>query len=400
MVQQRSPVDGLTKAADRDVRNRAKPGAVGGAGASKNAKLAAPATRQAVGIQQAILAAFVAGITLLVAMTLVAIITASGTRRSTDPFAPRIAEFSPAPTPSATRRGSDAREVRDITIDGPNADELLASLRPLHEELAAIGTRTDAAAERKAALLRLRLFRRLCRVADRDVVLDTSLDDEALAAADVCRRLSLLTHEPSNPGLPIADFEKAYRGARSGNLASGIESLVRAVEGWMDDSDAANVATLGHRRWCLNPALRRVGFGRVDSWCAMWAHDCSGSGFAGGPAICFPPAGAVPIDMFRPHYAWSVTLDPGTFRRPRPEKAAVSLYERRSDASTDALLNLELLFVETSGYGIDNCIIFRPQGLSTAVGRRYRVLIEGIEDRTGAPVRIEYTTEFVNRLGD
>jgi hypothetical protein len=354
---------------------------------------------------QIALAAALGGMTLAAAMTFVAILAPGGQRRLAERPATRSPEA--VPTPHAERGAATAAAAvvdsgtaipptaRNIDLAGPSAAEIGASLRPLIDEIAALDDRKHGATERQAAAVRLRMYRRLCGLFD-DVTLDERLDEEALAAADICRRLGTLTHEPLNPGMPTAEFDKALRGARSGNLASGIDDLVRAVDGWIDDSDAANIAALGHRRWCLNPPLRRVGFGRVDNWCGMWAHDCSGCPCIDGPAVCFPPAGAVPIDMFRPHYAWSVTLDPNTFRKPRPNEVKVTVQDERAEGGSGPLLELDPLVVETHGYGIDNCIIFRPRGVSTAVGQRYRVVIEGIQDRTGAPVRLRYAIEFVS----
>lgn len=270
-------------------------------------------------------------------------------------------------------------------------EELLAGLGALDEAMRKLDP-DDPAAERRAALLRLRMYRFLCGLSESDLVGDDRLDEEALAAADICRRLGRLTHAPENPGLPADDHARARRGAAAGNLASGVGSLVRAVDGWMDDSDAANIDALGHRRWCLNPPLRRVGFGRTEGWCAMWAHDASGRDPLRLTAVCYPPPGAVPIDMFRPNHAWSVSLNPRLFRRPRPGEIRVTVRDSR-----DTVLELEKESVETSGYGIDNCIIFRPRDLATTVGRRYDVTVSGVRDHDDRVLNLSYALEFIVR---
>ncbi len=49
------------------------------------------------------------------------------------------------------------------------------------------------------------------------------------------------------------------------------------LTGWMDDSDANNLSTLGHRRWILNPAMSMTGFGCVTgnkgTYQAMYVYD-------------------------------------------------------------------------------------------------------------------------------
>jgi hypothetical protein len=298
---------------------------------------------------------------------------------------------------AAESAGHDADGATDAatlvrTLPPPHQpEELLAGLGSLDEAMRKLDP-GDPVAERQAALLRLRMYRFLCGLSESDLVLDDGLDEEAVAAADICRRLGRLTHAPENPGLPADDHAKARRGAAAGNLASGVGSLVRAVDGWMDDSDPANIDALGHRRWCLNPPLRLVGFGRTEGWCAMWAHDASGREPLRLTAVCYPPPGSVPIDMFRPNHAWSVSLNPRLFRRPRPGEIRVTVRDSR-----DAVVELEKELVETSGYGIDNCIIFRPRDLATTVGRRYGVTVSGVRDHDDRVQNLSYSLEFVVR---
>lgn len=275
-------------------------------------------------------------------------------------------------------------------------DELRSGLRSLADEAASIPA-DSRAAENSRALLRLREYRFLCGVPESGIVLDEGFDADAAAAAEACRRLGMLTHEPENPGMPAEEYERARRGAGSGNLASGISSLLKAVDCWMDDSDAANNGVLGHRRWCLNPPLQRVGFGRVERWCAMWAHDSSGTTEWRGRAICFPPPGPVPVDLFRPHYAWSVTLNPRFFQKPKPRDISVAVHPRKNNGEIGEPLVLEYCDVDTKGCGIDNCIIFLPRDVSTAVGRQYLVTIANATTHDKDSRSIRFVVEFVTR---
>jgi hypothetical protein len=281
----------------------------------------------------------------------------------------------------------EARFSRTLQPPRP-PEELRTGLASLRAKLESLGVR-DSATEREAALVKLRMYRYLCGLNHAELVLDERLNDEAVAAADICRQLGRLTHTPENPGMAPDDYARACRGASSGNLASGISNLVRAVDGWMDDSDAANIDVLGHRRWCLFPPLQRVGFGRTGGWCAMWAHDDSGTETCSLPAICYPPPGLVPIDLFRPNHAWSVSLNPRFYRRPRPGEIRLQV----RDSGGEALV-LEKETLETKGYGIDNCIIFRPRDLATTVGARYVVTISGVRDHDERAGNLSYEVEF------
>jgi hypothetical protein len=301
----------------------------------------------------------------------------------------------PPPTgPTVPFSSAGSRAARVVELVPPRD---LEALRRGLASLAAEQTGKPGAADREimTALVRLKMYRFLCGLPESDIVIDERLNTEALAAADICRRLGQLTHHPTNPGLSAEDYEAARRGAQSGNLAMGMTTLSAAVDAWMDDSDPPNIRAVGHRRWCLNPPLRKVGFGRVDRWSAMWAHDMSGPSRLPRSAVCYPPPGPVPIDLFRPHYAWSVSLDPRRFVKPRLETIRVAVCSRARAAEAGELLPLDPLVVDTSGFGIDNCIIFKPVGLSTAAGAGYVVVIEGLEDHDGHAITLRYITEFV-----
>jgi len=325
-------------------------------------------------------------------------LTETATPGPSGPAVDTVALTPDVPTPSSSR--TTDHQIQMVELEGCSEAKLRDALQPLAAELKTLvaATADDPAAERRAALVRLRMYRLLCGLVEDDLVLDERLNEEAAAAAEVCRRLGHLTHEPPNPGLPADLFAKACRGAERGNLAFGMRDLVAAVDGWMDDSDADNVAALGHRRWCLNPRLRHVGFGRSARYFAMWAHDSSGSGRIPQSAICFPPPGCVPIDMFRPHYAWSVSLDPRVFQKPTPGLIRVTIKRPEESAGSAATAELDFLHIDTRGYGLANCIIFRPSHASTAVGSVYEVTLEGLRDHDGRQVRVGFVTQFVDQM--
>lgn len=298
----------------------------------------------------------------------------------------------------ATETTRGASESDGSVIELPpirTLEELRSGLSSFARELASIPADSPAS-ENMRAMLRLREYRFLCGVPEEDIALDDGFNADAAAAAEACRRLGRLTHEPENPGMSADAYERARRGAGSGNLASGMNNLSKAVDCWMDDSDSANIAVLGHRRWCLNPPLQRVGFGRTDRWCAMWAHDHSGTAECRQRAICFPPPGHVPIEMFRPHYAWSVTLNPRFFQKPKPGDISVTVHPRQADGRVGESLPLSYCDVDTKGCGIDNCIIFMPSELSTAVGKQYLVTIANATTHDNEPRSIRFVVDFVD----
>jgi len=174
--------------------------------------------------------------------------------------------------------------------------ELRAGLQAIAAEDRKLST-TGIERERESALLRLRMYRFLCHLPQADLALDPQLNDDALAAADICRRLGKLSHAPENPGIPDAEFQQARVAAGKCNLSFGFSNLTKAIDLWMNDSDTHNLSRLGHRRWCLNPKLVKLGLDRSDDFCAMWAFDSSRTDEPEYEFVSFPPPGFVPVDF-------------------------------------------------------------------------------------------------------
>ena len=107
------------------------------------------------------------------------------------------------------------------------------------------------------------------------VVYAAEHDEEAAASALISAANDLLSHQP--PTDLRCWTEAGFRGSGAGNLgwASRFDqqpemafSSEHMVDLWWTDDGTASV---GHRRWMLNPFLTRIAFGRVDK--AMTANE-------------------------------------------------------------------------------------------------------------------------------
>jgi DNA-directed RNA polymerase subunit RPC12/RpoP len=273
-----------------------------------------------------------------------------------------------------------------------SADEIRSTLREILEE----PTPPGMTPERGAGLRRLRAYRYLCGVPYRSVNLDKHLNEMATAAADICRRLGYLDHHPMNPRLPVEVYQRAYRATTSSNLSMGRASLATAVDAWIDDSSESNLPMVGHRRWCLNPSMGNTGMGRVDQFSAMWNLDRATIPFEDYTFIGFPCPGLMPVDFCPERTPWSITVNPRDFRTPRGDRVKVRLYRVESDAIDRAHpMDLDFFNVDTDGYGVPNCIIFRPRSIEVEDGRRYWVEVDHLERAEGAPAHLEYLVEFI-----
>lgn len=246
--------------------------------------------------------------------------------------------------------------------------------------------------EREAAVRRLNAIRYVAGV-PHDVVLDEELNDFSQSGAKLLEKIGKLDHTPTNPGLPEDEFKKAYRGTSSANLGQGFGNLVQAVDGWMDDSDKGNIDAVGHRRWCINPAMKKTGFGKAGEFTVMHSFDSSRRPAPDFDYIAWPARGSMPVEFFRANYAWNVSLNPRKYQMP-DENVKPKVYELDKDGKkTGEPLKLNYSGVNVDGYGVPFCVIFRPEKLTLAPGKRYLVELEGVKMK-GKAAEVRYEVEF------
>jgi hypothetical protein len=112
--------------------------------------------------------------------------------------------------------------------------------------------------------------------------------------------------------------------------------------------------------------------------------------------VAHPPPGHVPVGYFQARDAWNLSLNPLDYRTPQADQVRVRLYEVRGDDIDRANpLALDYFAVENTGFGIPNCVIFRPARIEVAAGRRYWVEVDGLERRDGSPATVVYLVEFI-----
>ncbi|WP_158276742.1 CAP domain-containing protein [Paraconexibacter algicola] len=152
------------------------------------------------------------------------------------------------------------------------------------------GTESDAS--RAATLRTINTLRSFAGVPP--VTLSDEYNRKALAAALMMRAASDLSHDPG-PAWPCSSAE-GREGAASSNLFLGLAGPA-AMVGYVDDE---GVASLGHRRWVLNPAATTFGTGSTGArdgsgppTNALWVFGPSAP-VAPGTLVAWPPAGWTP----------------------------------------------------------------------------------------------------------
>ncbi len=275
--------------------------------------------------------------------------------------------------------------------------QLLTELRAIVDAAPKTLDPADAlAADRQAALRRLAAYRRLCGLPFQDLVLVPDWNRRCDAAAETCRRLGRLDHHPPRPpDLDEARWQLGVDGAGHSNLASG-GSLGSSVDQYMDDSDPSNIDRIGHRRWCLNPPLQKLGFGHDQGYSAMWSMDESGTAPRGLAAVCYPPHGYTPVDLFSAQRAFSVGLTKGSM--PRKEDLVVTVQPLADDwLPRGSPLPLDWCAPAEGGFGSLPYLVFRPVGIEVEAGRHYLVSVARQGDKE--PM-LRYLVAFCAALTD
>lgn len=264
----------------------------------------------------------------------------------------------------------------------------------------------DHSAERLASLRRLMGYRMLVGVPYKEMVLCPQLNENSALGAQLNDIQGSLTHHPRNPGWEDAKFRKGRAGAELANISWNI-LWVNAVDAWMYDSDSNNIRHLGHRRWNINPALRKIGIGAYGKYCSLSCHDTSGGHLVQDwTFIAFPAPGFMPIDYMNykmpgnhGDYAWNVTINTQKYHNPG-DGVKVTMYDpndRRTQNENDGKgveVEIDSFRINNTPYGLPGCIIFRPKGITRRDGAKFWVEITGLQPKGDAPSTILYLVEF------
>ena len=236
-----------------------------------------------------------------------------------------------------------------------------------------------------------------------------------LAAGDV------LSHTPPCPaGMDSEFYLKGLTGTSRGNICMGKTNqytMPKFTTSYMQDNRGNNVKIVGHRRWILNPGMGQTGFGYAEStsgksYSVMYSFDNSKTG-VDYDFIAWPASGNFPNTIMSAKEPWSVTLNPTKFKTDstnlNTSSISVTITAPNGVTKTfsaadqkDSLLDDQsksYFTVDTAGYGVNNCIIFRPGTDvfgTNALSGIYTVVISGLKEKLGTPASLCYTIDFFN----
>jgi hypothetical protein len=154
----------------------------------------------------------------------------------------------------------------------------------------------------------LNVYRYLCGVSY-DVPVSEKLNANAEKAAQACSKANTLSHD-------LGNFTDQCNLA----MSTGSLTMESTVTQYIDDAGDNNRQRRGHRRWCINHTMGKVGFGLVGNYSAMFCFDFSGENKRENYA--YPGIGAFPLEYLHGN-AWSYYLVSGEF----PAKCEVQVYK-------------------------------------------------------------------------
>jgi hypothetical protein len=246
----------------------------------------------------------------------------------------------------------------------------------------------------------LNFYRFLAGLPD-DVQTTTELNDLTQHGA-LLMVASSYGHTPPKPaGMDQALYEYGYQSTSSSNIAFGYGNLSLAIQGWMKDEDSGNIDRIGHRRWFLNPTMQYTGFGQVNALYNAYSFDRSRSNVPEYEAIAYPAGSAFPSGFFTGQEPWSITMNPAYYETPDRNSVKVKLVgggKTVNFSTSSSSLAGNYFNIDLGGYGVSNCIIFRPSGVSSYTGE-YQVEVTGLKTRDGADAELSYTVQFFDMTG-
>jgi len=236
-----------------------------------------------------------------------------------------------------------------------------------------------------------------------DILLDETYTSYAQHGAVLLAALGKLTHNPPKPSdMPQKFYETAYKGPSNSNCAYGYDTITGTILGFMDDSDPSNIDRLGHRRWLLNPPMKKTGFGYCDGFSDTYVFDRSRGYEIRYDFISWPARNYMPVEFMNRQTAWSVNLG-NEYDNPSVNDVQVTL-KRRNDGKTWTFSGKSnsgstgnYFNVDNNGYGMPKCIIFRPAIDGYNANDVFDVTITGIS-KGGVPAEIKYTVQMFSLL--
>jgi uncharacterized protein YkwD len=278
--------------------------------------------------------------------------------------------------------GGSAGAAGDTGFGGVTGSAFTTAAQPLYAALpdptiCRAGTLT--AAEKSGALATVNAIRAAHGLAA--VAYDAAGDAEVMQISLMSVANSALSHTP--PSSWNCYSAAGQQGAASSNLYLGgpsafltLASSASILGGWL--ADVGSEATLGHRRWMLDPFLKQIAFGRVDAESASGVRTTAAAlkviyaADDTGPVT--PDYVAYPVGDYKKAYFQGDPILSFTAIADKSSRSANGIAKVDFSAATvsvvprgGAALAVSSVSPDYVGYGVPNVLRFRATGITAGV---------------------------------
>lgn len=245
-----------------------------------------------------------------------------------------------------------------------------------------------------------------------DIEADLTLGNQQQAAALLNAIHGELNHYPAQPqGMSASLYSLGANGAKSSNIAYGADNFMESVvDLYMADSSTGNIDRVGHRRWILNPKMKKTMFGAAlgksgaseVAYSNMYSFDNSrAAGEVTYDYIAWPAAGQFPLEVWHDKDPWSISPNPDIYDNKKISDITVKM-TRQSDgkvwsfSADDRDKAGKYFTVNTAGYGVPYSIIFRPDlPMEYKAEDQFHIEVTGLYSKgSGKPLSLSYDTQF------
>lgn len=297
-------------------------------------------------------------IALAAAMVLTAVVSVSpltaGRAQAAEGSAPRVVYRSEA----EVKAFMAAHPISDLSESTYPA---YYSSKPSYKAPYNLGALSDAA--KTDALNALNQMRYIAGL-DADVTWSSEYEDLAQGAALISAANGRLSHSPSQPSDMSDDlYAICKKGAGSCNLGSGYTTAGSVFIGYMDDSDSSNINRVGHRRWCLNPTMKKTAFGDAGYYTAMYAFDGT---YEPTSTDSMWPGYNTPYDYLTENEYHNTAWSFSTGEAENESSVAVKLVNKKTGKTWNFSKSASPsdFWINNTNYGLQGAIIFRPVGMT------------------------------------
>lgn len=244
------------------------------------------------------------------------------------------------------------------------------------------------------------------------------LSDEANMYAQygawlLCHNQAMSHTPPYDPTIPSEFYQNGYTGCSQGNISRtySIDGFLKIqTDGYLNEYQANNVQSVGHRQHFLDPRLEDYGFGSAGLYHTMFVGHKSVSAEADDyDFIAWPSSGNFPADTdaFTLLSPWSISFSKLAVRRPATGDALTVTVEHNGEivdtlvygtdpGSPGEIFSPAPYITVNSQYTNNHCIIFRPDLTATdRLEGEYTVTVSNLHTvRSGAPLTVRYRVVF------